>query len=60
MAWTNSVRNKLKGLAQMQAWHVGDASSLPEQGEACEQPKRLACGKPGRRLRAYAREHMEK
>ena len=25
-----------KGLAQPQAWHVGDVSASPEQGEACE------------------------
>ncbi len=25
-----------KGLAQPKAWHTGDVSALPEQGEACE------------------------
>ncbi len=29
-------KHALKGVVQPQAWHAGDVSASPEQGEACE------------------------
>ncbi len=48
-----------KGLAQRQAWHAGDMSASPEQGEACELAE-VTHAQQARPFRAYAREHMEK
>jgi hypothetical protein len=52
-----------KGLALPQAWHAGDVSASPEQGEACELAGVTRARQPGlfahARMHACTHEHMQ-